>query len=30
MGNNNTNEIKPVPKPKEVIIRKETPKLESK
>ena len=30
MGSKNTNEIKPVPKPKEAILKKETPKIESK
>ena len=30
MGSNNTNEIKPVQKEKETIVKKETPKNESK
>ena len=30
MGSNNTKEIKPVEKQKETILRKETPKIESK
>ena len=30
MGSNNTNEIKPVQKEKEKIVKKETPKSESK
>ena len=30
MGNNNTNKEKPVQKPKETILKKETPKIESK
>ena len=30
MGSKNTNEIKPVQKPKEAILKKEAPKIESK
>ena len=30
MGSNNTKEIKPVEKKKETILKKETPKIESK
>ena len=30
MGSNNTNEIKPIQKKKEIIIKKEPPKVEGK
>ena len=30
MGTNNTNEIKPIQKPKEEILQKETSKIEGK
>ena len=30
MGSNNTKEIKPIEKQKEIILKKETPKVESK